>query len=113
MSLDQARVYLNRVLPVPPLGDPNAYLNVHWKVVKADKQFWAGRACSTVEEMIKAIVWAQGKADITDIYACMSSQRMADQRTANGFTFKSAIRSQANAVHLRSLFVDVDVKAGA
>lgn len=113
MSLDQARVYLNRVLPVPPLGDPNAYMNVHWRVVKADKQFWAGRACSTVEEMIKAIVWAQSKADITDIYVCMSSQRMAEQRTSNGFTYKSAIRSQANAVHLRSLFVDVDVKAGA
>jgi hypothetical protein len=45
-----------------------------------------------------------GNANCTrDIYVCMSTQRMAEAKTGkNGYQYYKPIRSQANAVALKS-----------
>jgi hypothetical protein len=116
-DLTNARTFLERVLPWPPLGDANAYFNIHYPVVnlKGGKPFWKGYAIQNVDEALRQIRWilASNRA-IGDVYVCMSSQRLAETRTtASGKTFRIAQRSQQAAVELRSLFLDIDVKPGA
>lgn len=112
MPLDDAKEFLSRVLPWPPLGDPNAYFNIHWTFKGNDgKTYWSGRGCRTVNEAANAVAFAQKGKDTRDIYVCMSSQRLAELKTsAKGHNYTVAKRSQPTAVHLRSLFVDIDVK---
>jgi hypothetical protein len=115
-----ARDFLSRVLPWPPQGDANAYYNVHWTFTPRDQQGstrypFTGRAVHTLDEAVDAVklaLWEKGSG--RDVYVCMSSQRLAEQKlTANGNSYYKPQRSQAAAVELRSLFIDVDVKDGA
>ena len=114
MPLDDAKEFLTRVLPWPPLGDPNAYYNVHWSFKSTygkDGKSWSGRACQSVDEMLRAVSFAQKGKDTMDIYVCMSSQRMAELKTSTkGHNYKAAKRDANGAVHLRSLYIDIDVK---
>ncbi len=114
---DHARAFLHRVLPWAPLGDADAYVNIHWTFQRQgfDRPAWGGRAVKTIDQAIKAIEFAQKSPDTKDIYVCMSTQREAQEvafKTGNGSWFK-AIRSQENAVQLRSLYLDIDVKPDA
>ena len=114
MSMEDAKLFLSRVLPWPPMGDPNAYFNIHWTFQGKgyNKPSWSGRACHTADEMVNAVAFAQKNADTRDIYLCMSSQRLADMKTsAKGHNYAAPKRLAANAVHLRSLFIDLDVKS--
>ncbi len=95
------------------MGDANAYFNVHWTFKKANfaKAAWSGRACQSVEEMLSSVQFAMKGADTQDIYLCMSSQRLAVEKvSARGHGYKAAQRNQSTVVHLRSLFIDLDVK---
>jgi hypothetical protein len=48
---------------------------------------------------------------VGDLFVCLSSQREAQMRqAANGWEFAVADRKQVNAVHLKSVWLDVDVK---
>jgi len=112
MPFDQARIYLARVLPWPQQGEA-AFINVHWtfKSEKFDKPGWSGRAVTTVDDAIKAIQFAQKSKDTLDIYVCQSSQREAQEKTtAKKFKYLKPIRLQENAVALKSIFLDLDVK---
>jgi hypothetical protein len=108
---DHAREYLEKVVPWPE-GD-EGYVNIHWTFHSENfaRPGWGGRACRTVDEAIKALEFAL-KGDATrDIYACMSQQSSSETRTtAKGWTYQTPIRLQANAVALKSLFLDVDCK---
>ena len=109
----QARQYLARVLPWPNAGETPAYVNIHWTFQgeNFDKPAWTGRAVSSVNEAINAIQFALKGANTRDIYVCLSTQRESEERTsANGFKYRVPIRSQQNAVALRSLFLDIDCK---
>lgn len=108
---DHAREYLTKVIPWPE-GD-EGYVNIHWTFQSENfaRPGWGGRACRTVDEAIKALEFAL-KGDATrDIYACMSQQSSSETRTTpKGWTYQTPIRLQANAVALKSLFLDVDCK---
>lgn len=112
MSTDQARALLECVLPALP-GD--AYLNIHWTYVsKRDgKVYWGGRACKTVAEAVDAVVFANRSPATRDVYFCTSAQMLAEKKVVGAHSFLAPIRNQQNAVRLRSLFIDVDVKEGA
>jgi hypothetical protein len=123
----EARQFLARTLPWPQ-GE-ESYIDIIWteKSTKNDepqqpeqsdsakkkkeKLFWNGRAVRTLDS---AIYWVQAalKNDNTQaIYACMSSQLMAEEKLSKkGNKYLSAIRNQSNAVALRSFFVDLDYK---
>lgn len=73
------------------------------------KPGWHGKATRTVSEAVGSVEYQLKKDTSLDIYVCMSSQRVADVRETNGRTWNAAIRSKHNAVHLKSLYVDVDV----
>lgn len=114
-TLAEAREYLAKVLPWPQDGE-DAYCNIHYTVhdKKYPKPIWRGTPCRTVDEAVKAIQYAQTKADTRDIYACMSSQSKCEEKVNphTGKTFRVGIRSQENAVGLKSLFLDIDVRPG-
>lgn len=76
-----------------------------------DKPQFAGRAVHTIDEAIRTINWIGSKPDTLGVYACMSRQSMAEERvTANGFKYLNARKSQANAIDLKSIFLDIDFK---
>lgn len=116
MTFEHAREYLARVVPWPFDGDTPAYINVHWTFVSPnyDRPGWGGRACKSVNEAVKAVEFALKGENTRDVYVCLSSQAQAEARTSKtGWTYHTPIRSQANAVALKSLFLDVDCKDGA
>lgn len=110
---DAAHVYLHRVLPWAPIGDPSAFVNIHWQSIKAGqlKGYWSGRACLSRDEAVKNAMWAGGMPETTGVFVCMSTQREFEERQSKapgGRTYRSAKRAQTNAVQLRSLFIDID-----
>jgi hypothetical protein len=57
------------------------------------------------------VKWALTLEDVKDIYVCMSSQLEAQPKTSKaGHDYLLPIRSQANAVAFKSLFMDLDAK---
>ena len=105
-----------RVVPWPQDGDAPFYVNVHWTAKAPDKEkpFWSGRATRSVQDAVKTIEWALRLPETRDVYLCLSSQRTAQQRVSQkGSTYLTPIRSQDNAVGLKSLFLDIDIKAGS
>lgn len=112
--LDHARQFLFIVLPEISPGTV-AYYNIHWsKPGQNGKKFWDGRACETVDEAVKTIGWMLKQPSVPDLYVCMSSQSSyKEKKSAKGYVYKQAERFQTNAVLLRSLFIDIDVKEGA
>jgi hypothetical protein len=115
---DQAKEYLGRV--VPWSGDGSAWINLHWTVLNPawtpaspkhiEPIYWNGTPVKSVDEAIGQLGYITTRGNARDIYVCMSSQRDADTRTANGREFKVALRKQRNAVALKSLFIDLDAK---
>lgn len=115
MAFDALRLFLYRVLPWHPRGDPSAYVNIHWTFQGAgfDKPAWSGRACMSIDECVNTVAWAQRLPDTKDFYVCLSTQRqMLEQKTKSGRTQRKAVRSQQNAVQANALWIDVDVKDG-
>lgn len=110
---DTARRFLSLVLP-EPVEQGNEYLNIHWSAIGQDgRKFWDGRACANVEEFVNTLKWLDGKGP-KDIYTCMSSQARMELKTSKkGHEYKKALRASTDVVHLKSLFIDVDVKEGA
>jgi hypothetical protein len=90
-------------------------VNIHWTLTKLNshtgKPIWTGRACRSVAEAANAVAWALKGNDTKDIYVCMSTQHDALEKTsAKGHKYLAPIRSQDNAVALKSLFLDLDAK---
>lgn len=112
--LDQAREYLARVIPWPQAGE-QGFVNIHWtfppKTPRADgKPAWAGRAVVTMQEAVSALKMAtKANSDTLDIYACMSKQSVAEGKVSGkGFKYAKPVRLAANAISLKSFFIDVD-----
>lgn len=115
MAYDDARTFLQRILPWPPLGDPAAYINIHWSYLGPgyDRPAFSGRACTNINEAVNAIGFAAKGRGTQGVYVCLSTQTtMKLEQTAQGRTFKKALRDQATVKHLRSLFADIDVEDG-
>ena len=113
--MDQAREYLARTLAWPQEGETPAWVNVQWtfKGRNNGKPGWGGRACKSLPEAVKAVAFALKGADTLDIYVCLSTQTTAEPvTTSKGYTYQKPIRLQANAVALKSLFLDIDCKEG-
>ncbi len=111
--LENARDFLSRVLP----WDGAGYVNIHWKSARTDKSgraYWNGRPTTNLLEALRAVDDALRNDDALDIYVCMSRQKERAERLAKtGRKFFIAERSQENAIALKSLFIDVDVKANS
>jgi hypothetical protein len=110
-ALDQARSYLAKVIAWPESGE--AYVNLHWSEVKLgnDRPIWSSRACRSLDETMRALTWIRALPGKREIYVCLSSQRLAEDKTSkNGNKYRAAIRGQHNVVALKSIYLDIDVK---
>ncbi len=108
----EARTFLAAVLP---WGED--WNNLHWTTdrvsEKTGKPFWDGRAYKTFDQMIGGLNWL-AKTSARDVYVCMSSQLVAEEKISQkGFPYHKADRSAEAAIALKSIFMDVDVKKGA
>src|ERR1700724_957761 len=110
---DPQRVYLAKTVPWPKTKE-DGYVNIWWMSPNTnggDKLQFAGRAVHTIDEAIRTIAWIGSKPDTLGVYACMSRQSMAEERvSANGFKYLNARKSQATAIDLKSIFLDIDFK---
>lgn len=113
--LDEAREYLARVL-VWPQDETSSYTNLHWTFVPQEltpgqKLPWTGRAARNLDEAVKALQWALKSKDTRDIYACQSAQSTAQEVvTEKGWKFWKPVRLAENAVGLKGIWLDIDVK---
>jgi hypothetical protein len=115
MAFEHAKEYLARALPWPQAHEEQSFVNIHWtyQSEQFDRPAWGGRAVQSVEQAVRAIDWALKLKDTRDVYVCLSSQREATERVSQkGFKYHTPIRNQNNAVALKSLFLDIDVKGG-
>ena len=99
-----------RVVPWPGAGAPG-YVNLHWRMDSEDKKksFWGGRPFQTVENFTSMVDWCNGhRATIKDQYFCLSLQSEQGKYSKGKATAK---RVAANAMSLKAIWLDVDVKA--
>jgi hypothetical protein len=118
MSLDQAREYLARVIPWPQPGE-HGFVNIHWTFPPPNprpdgKPAWAGRAVTSMADATKALEFSlRDGSNTQDIYACMSQQAVAEAKTGSkGYKYNKPVRLAANAINLKSFFLDIDLKPG-
>ena len=111
--LDHARRFISLAVPSPTAGE--AYLNIHWSSIGPEGQkYWDGRATESVDDAIRTISWVNSMGPNHDLYVCMSTQaRFEDKTSKKGKQYRKAIRFQEDVKGIQSLFIDVDVKAGA
>lgn len=113
--LDEAREYLARVLPWPQ-DESSSFINTHWTFVPQElkpgqKLPWTGRAARNLDEAVKALKWALKSTDARDIYVCQSAQSTAQEViTEKGWKYWKPVRLAENAVALKGLWLDIDVK---
>jgi hypothetical protein len=110
-ALDDAQKFLSRVVP----WDGESFVNLHWRFQGEgyDRPGWGGRATRSIGEALGSVGFQRRKPSILDIYVCMSSQRLARVEKHNGREWNAAMRIGSNAVALKSLYADLDVKEGA
>lgn len=106
---DGIREYLARVLP----WKAGAYVNIHWArtLPGYSKPLYSGRACSTVDDAVRAVAFALKDPATQAVYACQSAQSAFEERVSKrGYKYNHAVRSAANAVAFKSLFLDIDIR---
>lgn len=104
--------FLELVLPDPKEG---AYYGIHWSTLgerDPTRKVWSSRGATDLAQSIRDI--GTGMFFGGDMYVCMSSQSVIEHKIAkSGNAYVRALRHTDDAVELRSLFIDVDVKEGA
>lgn len=112
MAYEEAKEFLARVVPWPAQTDPpEFFVNIHSPTTLPNgRKAFGGRACRTLNEAIRFVEYVANKSDV---YVCMSAQRIGRAKTdKRGRAYWNAARSIQNAVWHRSFYIDVDVKPG-
>jgi len=110
--LERDKKFISLALPEPQDGQ---FLNIIWSSTGQNgKKFWDGRACTSVDEFAKTVDWMSKAGEPKDMYVGMSLQARCEEKISQkGYKYKRALRSAADVVAIKSLFIDVDVKEGA
>jgi hypothetical protein len=109
MASDGAAEFMARVVPWPRDGTPG-YVNLHWRTRSLrdpEKYYWSGKPTKNVDDFLNMTKWALKKPPIKDIYFCLSLQSQIEK--TSGGKIVSA-RSKANALLLKAIWLDVDIK---
>jgi hypothetical protein len=102
------REFLARVLPWPGDDQPG-YINMHVMGTGSDgKTFWTGSPTRDVEQFQQVVCQALTWRTPPDIYMCMSRQARTKENTKDGKV--RAAKSHDQALALKSIFLDIDVK---
>src|SRR5690606_4407748 len=66
-----------------------------------------------LDEAVQQVNYLNGNPSTKDIYFCTSTQAYAEEKLGrNGFKFYKAKRNAGDAVRLKTLFIDSDLKGG-
>lgn len=101
--------FMARVIAWPG-GTTPGYVNLHWTTPNPnnpDKPFWSGKPYATIDAFENSVMWATQRTFIKDIYFCLSTQSEI-RKTGHGKI--KAERRAENAVALKAIWLDVDVK---
>ena len=110
--LDRNREFLEQVVPWPGPQD-TGFINLHSHKKNSDpnknggKDFVVGWPHKNINDFIKRAKWVETAANYYDVWFCTSLQK--DSTTTKGGMPK-AIRLARNALLLKALWVDIDVK---
>lgn len=99
--------FMARVVAWP--ADTAGYVNLHWKATHSNTktEYWSGKPTQTVKGFVELVEWARARSGIHDIYYCLSTQSSLG-KNRNGTT--KVLRLQENAVALKAIWLDVDIK---
>jgi hypothetical protein len=107
-ATDEIAGFLARVVPWPDSDDAAGYVNLHWTMLGDDgKLIWTGKPCRCVDEFMRLTRWALTRPSTRDVYFCLSLQRCSRQNSKGKL---AVMRSQQNALALKALWLDIDVK---
>ncbi|MGO9401564.1 MAG: primase-helicase family protein [Xanthobacteraceae bacterium] len=97
--------FLRRVLPWPPPGQ-RGFCNVHWFT---PQHHVGGRPFTSLQDFMGMVEWCKAHPDIAkEIYFCTSLQGEVGPKVG---LHHRALRNHKNAVSIKAIFLDVDVKA--
>jgi hypothetical protein len=104
------REFLARVLPWPS-DDKPGFINMHAMLTTPDgKKPWTGTPTRDIDQFLRVVHAALAWRAPTDVYMCMSRQA----KTRPGKDGKErAAKHQDDALALKSIFLDIDVKPKA
>jgi len=102
--------FLSRVLPWPEREEAPGFGNIHWTFVPdaGGDPRWAGKPFRSAPDAARFVDWLMTKPSTRDIYFCLSQQSERNAGKKPG-SF-SAVRNKRNALLLKSLWLDIDVK---
>lgn len=105
-NLTTAKAFIATVLPAPSKGE---FLNIHRIVTFRDgtRGWTKGEAFISVDS---ALSFVSRLPERNDIYVCMSSQSKAGGKIGDHY---KASRRKANAVRMKAIWLDIDVKPDA
>jgi hypothetical protein len=105
---DEIAGFLDRVVAWPDTDDAAGYVNLHWTMLHDDgKLIWTGKPCRCVDDFMQLTRWALTRPSTRDIYFCLSLQRCCRQNSKGKL---AVMRSQQNAIVLKAIWLDIDVK---
>ncbi len=111
LAAPNTREFLSRVLPWPD-DDTKGFCNTHVTGTGQDgKKFWSGTPCRDVDGFLQVVHSYATWTPPPEVYMCMS--RQSETKPPNKDGKIRAAKSQANALALRSIYLDVDVKPTA
>lgn len=100
------RRFLLRVLPWP-VDDEPGFINLHWKSAEDSRGGAPGKPTRDVDKLINLADFLANKSGRNDLYFCLSRQARSGVNTHNK---PKAIRNQSDALALKAIWIDVDVK---
>lgn len=101
---------MSRVVAWPGAQTPG-FINLHWTQTHPrdpSKIIWGGKPTGDTDKFLDDVKWALSTSYIRDIYFCLSRQAESGSNTRGN---PKPIRNQANATGLKSIWIDVDIKA--
>ena len=110
-------VFLNLLYPWDP-AHLNLFKSVTWTFWKDDgdgrgpQKRFANYAAQDYGRLVQ-LIDARSKRPKADVYVALGTQRMADSATFSNDGHPKAMRTLNNIVSLNSIWLDLDVKAGA
>jgi hypothetical protein len=102
------RRFLERAVAWPAVPDEDpGYVNIHYLYLTDRGATVCGRPYKTVQSCIAGIARLLRDPKVTDIWYCTSLQKKCGT-AKNGYVF--AERKQTDALYMKSLWIDIDVK---
>jgi hypothetical protein len=100
--------FMARVVPWPEGDAAPGYINLHWTIPQpTGKPKWTGKPVRSVADFQRLVNWVLSRPNTGDIYYCLSLQSKAG---INKRGSPIAERSLQNALAVKALWLDIDVK---